>query len=257
MSPLGGGAYTLDAFGLESFEKPVQDLYHAIDTLFSSSATALALCHLMIEEEDKARNDVVRLRQIYRDSCDELLDAVKSATAFVTGTQELPENELEERRKKAKSEEEFLKENYHKFDKKILTQYLIIKSIQQGRREGLTELEAFFFRKNRERALQVREVIAHFDELPDVEGQKDSLNSTVMVEFLKWCGLVESQEIKFYKDYFLPAYSAKKRRYKSLGWNTISGKRKELKDLGDTDEKLAADFEKRLSEKPSELREAV
>ena len=250
MSPLGGGDYTLDAFGLESFPQPVQDLYHAIDTLFTTSATQLALCHLMMEEEEKTRNDIERLRQIYNESCNELLDTVRAAAAFFSTAQEMPANEMEELRKKkgVKNIDEFLKEGYHRYDNKVFTQYLIIKNIREARAEGLTETETLFWRKNHQKAIQVRHVIAHFDKIVDVEGQKGSLRSSVLVEFLKWCGLAsESFEKQMYEKYFVPSYSAKG-KYKPLGWNTISGKRKELKETWEyTDEKLVMEFEDRLS----------
>ena len=248
-SPLGHGDYTPDMFGLESFPQPVQDLYHALDTLFSTSSTILALCHLMIEEEEETRKDIVQLRQIYRESCDELLNAVKAATVFISSAQELPANELEERRKKAGSDDDvsFLKNAYHRHDKKELTQFLIIKCIREAHNDGLTETEKFYWRKNKEKAFMARRVIDNFDSIRDVEGQEGKLSATVLVEFLKWCGVVESQEKGLYEKYFRPNYLAK-RKYNVLGWNTISGKRKDLKGFGDTDEKLAQDFEARISE---------
>lgn len=248
-SPLGHGDYTPDMFGLESFPQPVQDLYHALDTLFSTSSTILALCHLMIEEEEETRNDIIRLRQIYRESCDELLNAVKAATVFISSAQELPANELEERRKKAGSDDDvsFLKNAYHRHDKKELTQFLIIKCIREAHNDGLTETEKFYWRKNKEKAFMARRVIDNFDSIRDVEGQEGKLSATVLVEFLKWCGVVESQEKGLYEKYFRPNYLAKG-KYNVLGWNTISGKRKDLKGFGDTDEKLAQDFEARISE---------
>ena len=91
-----------------------------------------------------------------------------------------------------------------------------------------------------------RKVVENFDLVTDAEGQKGSLSSRVLVEFLKWCGVSESLETQLYKHYFIPKYSAKG-HLTPLGWNTISGKRKELKELGATDEKLAHDFEERLS----------
>ncbi len=248
ISPIAHGEYTPDAFGLESFPQPVQDLYKALDTLFSTSATILALCHLMIEEEARTRKDPVQLRQIYKESCEELLDSVKSASAFITNTQELPENELEERRKKAgKNFDKFLSEGYHTVDKGVMTQYLIIQTIREARNEGLTDAEAFYWGKNRQKALMVRKVIENFDSITEVEGQKGSLSSTVIVEFLKWCGVRESQEKELYMKYFVPNYSAKN-HLKPLGWNTVSGRRKELKETwGLSDEKLAQNFEERLS----------
>jgi len=247
-SPLGHGDYTADAFGLESFPQEVQDLYHALDTLFSTSATMLALCHLMIEEEERTRNDIVQLRQIYRTSCEELLGAVRAASVFVAPVQELPHNELEERRKRAGSEdsEKFLKEGYHTVDKGVMTQYLIIRTIREARNEGLTEKEAYFWRKDHDKALRVRRAIEQFDQLSDVEGQRGSLSSHVVVEFLKWCGVPESQEKMLYKEYFVPNYTPKG-KYKPLAWTTVSDVRKQHRDVGGSDEELARSFEQRLS----------
>ena len=246
-SPLGHGDYTPDIFGLESFPEPVQNLYHAFETLFTTSSTVLALCHLMIEQEEETRNDIVQLRQIYNASCDELLGAVKAASVFISSTQELPKNELEEHRKKAGSDDvKFLKEAYHRHNKKELTQFLVIKCIKEGRNGGLTEMESFFWKKNKEKALTVRKVIENFDLVQDVEGQEGKLSSTVLVEFLKWCGVKEHHEKELYEKHFRPKYITKG-KYKVIGWNTISGRRKELKCFGDTDEKLAQDFKTRLS----------
>lgn len=247
-SPLGHGDYTPDIYGLDSFPDEVKNLYKAMETLFSTSSVMLALCHEMIEKEEETRNDIVQLRQIYNESCEELLGAVKAASAFMVTTQELPENELEQLREKAGSDqdERFLKRGYHSCNKDVLTQYLIIKTIKQARNEGLTESEAYYWRKDHDKALRVRKVVENFDLVADVKGQANSLSSMVLVEFLKWCGVPESQEKQMYVKYFVPKYCANG-KYKPLGWNTISGKRKELKDMGDTDEKLANDFQQRLT----------
>lgn len=248
-SPLGHGDYTPDVFGIDSFPKEVQELYHAIETLFSTSSVILALCHEMIEKEEETRNDIVQLRQIYKESCEELLGAVKAASAFIVSPQELPDNELEELRKKTGSDEDerFLKRGYHTCDKEVMTKYLIIKTINKARNEGLTEIEAYYWRKNHDKALEVRKVVENFDKINGVRGQANSLSSMVMVEFLKWCNVPESQETQLYSKYFVPKYSVKG-TYKPLGWNTISGKRKELKEMGDSNEKLANDFKQRLAD---------
>lgn len=248
-SPLGNNNFTPDFFGLDSFPQEIRDLYNAIETMFASSSSILALCHLMIEEEAKTRNDVVLLRQIYRDSCDELLGAVRAASVFISPEHEIPINELEERRKKVGSDddEKFLREGYHSVNKQVMTQYLVIKTIREARNNGLTEKEAYFWRGNREKALKVRYVVEHFDEIPEVEGQQGSLNSNTLVEFLKWCEVPESQEIQLYKQYFVPNYMAKG-KLKPLGWSTLSAKRKELKETFRlTDSDLAQSFSEVIS----------
>ena len=247
-SPLGHGEYVPDMFGLESFPPKVLELYCALDTMFSSASGTLGLCHLMIEMEEKTRGDIVQLRQIYKESCDELLGTVKAASSFIASSVELPENELENLRQEAGSDEEelFLKRGYHSVNKEVMTQYLIIKTIKQARNEGLTDQEAFWFRDRKEKAFLVRKVFENFDSIKDVEGQKGHLSKEVVLEFIKWCGIKnEREEKKFYLTFVVPNYTSKG-NYKVLGWSTLSGLRQELKEEGVTDEKLATDFEKRL-----------
>ena len=244
VSPLGQGVYSEDLFGLESFPKEVQELYQALETLLITATSILSLCHLMIESVEQTREDVVRLRQIYNDSCQELLETVKAASAFIAVTQELPENELEERRKKAGSEDDeaFLKENYHRYPKKDFTQFLIIKAVREARNNGLTEKEAFFWRDDMEKALSVRKAIENFDLINGVEGEKGSLSSDVVVKFLIWCKVPQRLQRQLYNKYFIQNYSVHG-KLKPLGWSAISGRRKFRKEQGITDEQSAQDFE--------------
>ena len=244
-STLTNGEYTPDMYGLDSFPQPVRDLYHAIDTIFASSASVLALCHLMIEQEAEIRGDIVQIRQIYDESCDELLDAVRGFSKFMILEEQLPQNELEERRQKAgiKNFDQFLMDNYHKVDKDVFTQFLVIKTIREAKAQGLTEIEAELWRKNPEKGLLVRKVVENFDLIHGIEGEKDKLDSEAMVMFLKWCEVSESMEIRVYKEYFVPKYSSVG-KLKILGWNTISGKRKQMKEQGFSDEVLISNFQR-------------
>ena len=247
-SALSKKEYTPDMFGLESYPPQVQELYYAIETLFVSASSNLALCHLMMEKEAEVRKDIVQLRQIYKESCDELLGAVKAVSAIITFPDELPENELENLRQKIGSDmdEKFLIPGYHSYNREVMTQYVLIKTIKEARNDGLTDKETGFWKKNHHKALMVRRVIENFDLVKDVEGQTGKLRSEVIVEFLKWCGVPESQEKKLYVEYFVPLYTASG-KLKSLGWAGISGLRKQLTSDEDSGRKLAEDFEKRLS----------
>jgi len=246
-SPLGHGDYTPDIFGLESYPQQVQRLYEAFKKLFETCSTAIALSTNMILMEESARNDLVQLRQIYKSSCDIMMSGFKAVEMFSGAVIQLPHNRLEELRKKAGSEDniEFLKNGYHALDKKEMSQYVIIKCLREAQSNGLTEVEGLYWRDNPKKGLEVRYVVENFDKVPDVMGQSGKLSSIVVVEFLKWCGVPEDKEKDLYEHYFRPKYQMRG-KCMVLGWNTISGRRKELKDLGDTDEKLARDFEARL-----------
>ena len=248
-SALVSGETQREIWDLDTFPKEAQDLYHALDTLFTTATTVLALCNLMIEKEEETRNDIVLLRQIYKESCEELLGAVKAASAFSINVENLPQNELEERRKKAGSEEDerFLRDGYHHVDDKVFTQFLILKAIREAQNEGLTEQEAFYWRKDTEKALRVRKVIENFHLVKGAKGQEGKLDSRVIAEFLKWCGVEKSLEKQLYEKYFIPTYLAShpKAELMPIGWGAIHRVRSQMKR---TDESVAKSFENRLSE---------
>ena len=245
-SPISHGEYTPDMFGLDSYPEPVRKLYEALDTLFTTAATSLALCHQMSQEESETRQDIVQLRQIYKESCDELLTTVRAASDFLVQTKELPDNELEKLRQRAgQNRDKFLTEGYHRHHKKELTQFLVIKCVREGQNDGLTDQEALLWPSNHQKALQARQVIEHYDEIEGVEGQEGKLSSTLLVQFIKWSGVEEQKEKEFYTKYFCESYKPDG-HYKTLGWNSISAKRKDLREGGFTDAMLAEAFSNKL-----------
>lgn len=240
--------FTPDLFGLETYPDEVKDLYDVLETLLSSASCVLALCHQMMSKEEETRDDPVQLRQIYNDSCRALLDTARAAREFINVAQELPYNVIEEHWKKSGAQEndKFLKEGYHNYSKKDLTQYVMIKVIRNAQNNGMTEIEGFFWKNRNELALRARRIAENFDKLPNAVGQKESINSRTIVAFLKWCKVEESLEKRLYERYIMPKIVASG-KLKPLGWSTISGVRKELKDLGSTDEDLANEFETDLA----------
>lgn len=243
-SPIANGDFSPDCFGLESFPNQVKELYEAIDKLFATAASMLVLCNEMIKAEEETRNDIEQVRQIYQESCNELMGAVKAATMFLDPSQDFPNNEMETKRiSMGVNEDEFLMGGYHFYNKEVMTQFLIIRALREARNDGLIGREPDFWYNNHGKALMVRKVIENFDSIDCAEGQKGCLCSDTMVEFLKWCEVPEEKETELYKKHFVPNYQ-KHGKLKPLGWNTISGRRKCYKDTGATDQSLADNFEK-------------
>lgn len=248
-SPIANGDYSPDIFGMESFPEQVKNLYLAIDQLFNTAGSMLILCGEMIKAEEETRNDIDRVRQIYKESCDEMMAAVRAATTFISPSQDFPENAMERQRVTigVKNEDEFLKQAYHIYNKEVMTQFLIIRALREARNDGLIGREPDFWLKNHRKALKVRKVIENYDSVSHAEGQKGKLCSYTIVEFLKWCEVSEERESELYKEHFIPNYQ-KYGKLKPLGWNTISGQRKYLKAQGETNKSLAEKFEKNLDQ---------
>lgn len=250
-SALVRGDTQLDLFGMETFPRAVQDLYTEIDTLCTSSSMALLLCQTIIEDEEKMRNDPVQLKFIWEESCRELSGTIRSIVQYTAITNTVEKNEMVRRYENATSMNSFLQKEYHMHDKKALINYLVYEEVQNAQNQGLTKEEKFFFKDDVEKALRVRAVIKYFHLIIGVEGQKGKLSGKVIVEFLKWCGVVQSQEKPLYERYFIPTYLAThpKDALKVIGWSTIDTDRKLLRGSF-TDEQLVSNFEGRLSDIP-------
>ena len=152
---------------------------------------------------------------------------------------------MERCRKNAESDDEFYQEGYHKCDKKGLTEYLVKEEVRKARNDGLTDIEMDFWSGRKNKVLLVRNVIENFDSIKDVKGKGNSLSSTIIIEFLKWCDVKPELEKKLYEEYFCKKYQG---RHDLLKWGAISACRKEHFDTGGTAEQLVNRFEERLAE---------
>ena len=246
-SPLGKGAYMVDMYGLASYDDAVQQLYHEMETLLTTATATLALCHQMIENEKMIREDAELLKSIYKNSCQQLMGSVREYAGMMEAPEQLPETDLNKRRRKASSMDDFLRAEYHNVPKQEFKKYVWLEAVRQGRNDGLTEEETFLWPNNHEKVQAVRWAIENFD-MMDVEGQMGKLNSVSMVYFLKWCGVEKAKEKRLYQ-YFCDTYKGK---FHPLVWSSISKERKEQHERGITDRGAAATFQ-RMLEVVSEL----
>lgn len=246
-SPLGKGAYMVDMYGLASYDDAVKQLYHEMETLLTTATATLALCHQMIENEKMIREDAELLKSIYHNSCQQLMGSVREYAGMMEAPDQLPETDLNKRRRKARSMDDFLRAEYHNVPKQEFKKYVWLEAVRQGRNDGLTEEETFLWPNNHEKVQAVRWAIENFD-MMDVEGQLGKLNSVSMVYFLKWCGVEKAKEKRLYQ-YFCDTYKGK---FHPLVWSSISKERKEQHERGITDRGAAATFQ-RMLEVVSEL----
>jgi len=248
-STLSYAPCTPDLFGLESYDEHVRVLYKQFETLLTTATTTLGLCHSMIESEAMTRNDSEQLKSIYHTSCEQLMGSVREFSELMNQQQQqLPETELNRRRARARSMDDFLKAEYHNVPKKEFKLYVWLEAMKQGTDNGLTEEEIFLFHDTRERVPEVRRAIACFDDM-DVEGQQGKLDSTSIVYFLKWCGVDAAKEKRLYQ-YFCTSYRG---RFRPIGWSAVAKERKELRELAHVDDGMAAmKFQQMLDALPGE-----
>ena len=224
-SALAKALYTEDMFGMVSYDECVNILYEELEGFFKDLVVGLALCHMIIQEEAAIRSAPERCMELYRQCCDE---AEQSARLLVKTMKEnrverVSQDEFQERRKKARSLQEFVCENFHEMNLSEFQIHVVSELLHKGQANGLTEIETALWPSGNERIKDIRLIIAHFDEL-ESEGQKGKLDGKAVTTFMKWCGVGEGKEKLFVEDYFNKEYKGELATLKANSVNTAKNK---------------------------------
>lgn len=238
-SLLGAHVVSRDIFGMKSYDENVHVLYDEMAAFFTTLVLTLSLCHRMIQDEALIRSDAKRCLAIYKKCREEILASARLfAKTFNVRVETISESELIQRRRKAKSMDEYAQHGYHRINKEEFLTIVAYEVISEGNRNGLTDAEALLFGTHVDKALRVRQVISRFNELTD---SQKKIDGKLLVEFIKWCGVKPDHEHKLY-DHFRDEY---KGGLHVVGWTQVFGKRKELMEFF-SDEQLAESFENLL-----------
>lgn len=227
----------------------VKALYQELTDFFALTTVTLALCHRVIMDENRIRNNYFILKRIFDDSCRELRNTSHLLTVKVA------ENELMERKKNAKSLESFIKENFHKYTRAELAQFVILEAIREGNSHGLTDEETLIWGENYQKALEARDVVARFDSLnlmlrnTKTAGKRGKYETLELVYFLKWCDVEESKEIRVY-NYLKDNYQGD---CDFPSWQAVWRKRNELHTQNITDQEMKENFAKKLAEQSAHV----
>ena len=237
-SLLSANIVSRDIFGIQSYNDKVCTLYEEMKMFFTTLVMTLALCHRMIRDEKRIMQDAPRCLEIYRKCRESILSSARLfAKTFNVDVRKISENELIERRKNAKSLQDWAQKYYHRMNKAEQLTVVAYEVASEGSQHGMTATEEILWPGNVQKVEHVREVISHFNEL--VAAGKKNIDGYLLLTFIKWCGVNIQHEHKLY-DYFCENYQGGKH---VVGWTQVFNKRKELKDSV-TDQQLADTFEK-------------
>lgn len=222
-------------FGVEVYSDLVKTLLHEMASFFYHLVLTLKVCKDMIRKEEEARGDFDRLKQIYENSCEEVLHCVRDVFDTFGHVKLVSDEELEERRKNARSIKEWLPKNYHAHDRKWMKQEAYIYKLTSGSEFGLDDDASVLWAHNRAWGRKVCDLIPKLDTLnipfkhnkkAEREGKKGTFDAREMVYFIKWncvsqmsadgkTVIDETSERQFYEnhlkkmykdDYLLPSW---------------------------------------------------
>ena len=238
-SILSAHVVSRDLFGIQSYNDKVQTLYEEMKDFFTTLVLTLALCHRMIRDEKIIRQDAARCLDIYRKCRADILSSARLfAKTFDVKEKTASESELIERRKNAKSLQEWAQKNYHRMNKSEQMTLVAYEVISEGTRQGMSKDESLLWPDNPDMVKNVKNALALLDAM--LPADKRNIDGYTLLKFIKWCKVSEKNERKLY-EYIKANYSGTKH---IVGWTQVFNVRKYYNDI--PDEKLAEAFEKDL-----------
>ena len=156
-------------FFKDEYPENVKTLCDEIEGFYHDILTCTMICRDTLVLEKKIKGDPHQCQEILDTSVEEITRRIKEigGGAVTIDIKEVSTNEIEEKRAKAHSSLDFASENYHRYTKKQLTEYVIKITIFKGMQNDLKGLEQVLWRNNPDKGKQVRHIIAHLEEIID------------------------------------------------------------------------------------------
>ncbi len=216
-------------FGLEGYDESVGRLCQEMEQFFTRLLCGLMLCRDVLQREAIIRHDFTLAKDIYDTCCQKEVSHSRGMMAILA--QVKPDNDdLTLRKIRARSIQDFVCQGFHTVDRDCFQRHALIQVINEGQRNGLTEMESLLWNNNQPFVMKVRAAMAHFDALSP-KGYKDGstgrhkLSAKYVAMFMQWCNITGSgKEKQFVEDYFNKEYRGKYQCISSTSVNTAKTK---------------------------------
>ena len=193
-TPLYNGSYSQDAFGWDVYpDKAVKDLLKNLNDYLDLAGKCLDLCLEVIEEEKAVHADPDWAYALYQNSFDRSVSNSKRMIEWMKQKDEDIDNEIVKAIEEAKDVKQLIAELYHAFSHSDFNFYCACKTINDGRKAGLTPEESALFGKDSiKKVVRIRTLLDHILELTeqrkDAIGWKGMLDGEFVMHLLFWCG---------------------------------------------------------------------
>lgn len=218
-----------DLFGIETYSKCVTELYNQLEEFHKELLKCLILCRNVMIELRNVGNSYERCELIYRNSYEKTRSNIKLMIQLCKEKKMLPKSELEERKKKASSEPDFICSNYHMWNKSQFLMYVLVSELSKD--DEMTDLEKELFgADNIEFVKKVRLIIQHFDDFEENahKGKHNDKHSAYCIaSFMLWCGIgnTPDNKVQLFVKYFNITYTG---RYPEAKTNAVNNAKNKL-----------------------------
>ena len=214
---LSAGAIRRDLFGVETFPECVRRLCEEMESFFIDLIKAICLCRNMLNEERDTKSNYKRCLQLYERGGSEVCESARAILNATSGNSPvIPNDPLQEERRKGKTLQEFITQGYHAYGTSSFRIHAISRHLEKGRSNGLTKAEvAIWGIERKEWVEQTRWLISNFDRLNPC-GQKDKLNALYVYFFMQNRKTNPNVSEQAFLAYFNEQYTKSGGRYKTV-----------------------------------------
>lgn len=258
-SKLSSQEVQLDAFGLEEFPATIQGLYREMEKFFMLLVKCIQLCKQVIKDEQTIRKDGRYCQFLYEQFKEKFLKKIDNVIMLISRDSDFlseKNNRAIASRKSYGTAEAWAQHAFHNYPTKEVEHYALKETFDKEQLGNMTNMEKLLFKCNCDTTMQVRYIIAHFDELMPKNWNRKKMSAKHVLMLQKWCGIQIGSE-KYFVKYFNEQYQQlKEHKYDTVSNAAVNGHKANL--LHDESEyKTFADNIQILLSKTLNLRNAV
>ena len=215
-SSLGIAPYTRPMFGLDVYSPDVQRLCMDMERFFEVLRESLLVCLEVIRQEQYIRRDPNQCKELYHDFKDEnYLRIRKHINSIRLQSSEFSpdHNPAIDLRQCCATEEEFAQKAFHDQDFDDVCS-LAVKELVEEEQRGIFSIEELqLFAEDRDKIMQVRYIISHFDEYLKPNARRKNVPAEYVACLMGWCNIPIKKNLAFV-NYFAETYTKANGQYK-------------------------------------------
>jgi hypothetical protein len=248
-SKMGRCAYNLSIWRLEQYKESVKKLYQEVCTYNDDLTKCIDLCLEMIDQVNYVRTHPEYADAIY-DKCHEetVLNSRTTIRRFISLKANLENDiyaQMEEWEKKQQALKNLKAKLYHTLDLDEWTDLCIVEEVIKARQQDLTNEERALWGDNKQKAMCVRVVYEHLDDLKP-KGQKGKIGGMFLARLHRWSNVLPNRGLEYWYEFFITSYS-RNGQLKPAKCSAIKTAKGQIAKLDKTkDDQLQAEFDEQI-----------
>lgn len=180
-------SYVPDAFGLQSYDYYVDELYDEVTRLLIDLVQGLRLCFSVMRDEEAISQNKEWIKEIFNDCYDLTVESSRDTIEKMLQLEIIDTNNpVYQKMLQYDNRDEFIREQFHKFSESQFNDFVIIDVVMKLKKNNITKEELQLWGEDYETIKRVRYALAHLHKLSKMD-KNNTFRSKSLLEFIVWC----------------------------------------------------------------------